>query len=215
MIGTAYQTATSATLPTTITYDHKLTIIPGGDRFFAFDYDTTLSIWGGFKAAPYSDPSADDENRMQAMPTVGVPFVFNESNTIDFRALDLENIANGYGSFSSPAEWIPDGEIKLWLWAKSTSPAAITVEFRRCNKFTPVDVVATIGPLPVTTTTMSWQYATVAIPEGGILLVPNVQLCVRLTATTSSGTPTVTLGSSSGYHTRINGPWIKCGNTTH
>jgi hypothetical protein len=215
MTGTEYQTATSATLPTTISYNYKLNIVPGGDRFFAHDYDASLSIWGGFKAAPYSDPSADNENRRQAFPTVGAPYVFNESNTTDFRALDLESIDLGPSSFSSPAEWIPEGEIKLWLWAKATSPAAITVEFRRCNKFTPVDVVATIGPLSVTSTIMSMQYATVDIPEGGILLIPNVQLCIRFTATTTSGTPTVTIGSSSGYHTRINGPWVKVGTTIH
>jgi hypothetical protein len=213
---TSSATATSATLPTTITYNAPLTIVPGGDRFFGLDYDTSLTITPGFKAAPYSDVGGDYENAMQASPTVGSPAVFNSGNTLDFRALDLENPSSSYGAaFYSKAEWVPDGDIKLWLWAKSTSPAAITVDVRRCDRFTPVDTVATIGPLDITSTTMSMQYAHVTIPSGGILLIPNRQLCIRITATTTSGTPTVTLGSSTGYHTRINGPWIKVGTTTH
>jgi hypothetical protein len=64
----------------------------------------------------------------------------------------------------------------------------------------------------VSVTSASWQTlaASLALPNG-LLLGTNQELCVLFRASTTSGTPTVTLGTSTGHYTSVNGPWIKSG----
>ena len=165
---------------------HPAAPVVGGDMFLCGGQDEGVSNF-----LPYPYNGVMDET---AAPTVGTPVVF-------------DNIRQDvYATFDSP-HWISPGEIKMWVWAKATSAATLHFAWGTCTGYYPTGEWDT-PTVVLNVTSPTWQqlYATIAIPDG-MLLKPNYSLCVGVSASTASGSPTVTLGASGDHYLRINGPW--------
>jgi hypothetical protein len=159
----------------------------------------------GFFNAPYVDPSAIGMDiDPTAAPGVGTPqdFVGCESHDHSCDVLDILP----FGGTSS-VRWISEGSIQFWLWAKTTGTAEVHLTFDTCHNGN-MSGASVLGPIIIGVSSSSWQrlYATMPLTNG-LLVAPNYQFCVKMTAYTASGTPTVTIGATYPHFSRINGPW--------
>jgi hypothetical protein len=209
----SYGTATSATVASnpTIIYNAPLTLNPGGDRWLAHAKSSGGALAAVWSDAPWTDPDGAGEYDLMALPTVGSPMVFSQEGFsctgADFSCPVMNN---SVGGDTSTQKWVTEGTVQIWAWVNSTSEASIYFVFDTCTGgyLTGEGAAQGLTTVVFTISSSGWSrlYATMPLPNG-LLLKPNYQLCVKMSAYTSSGAPTVMLGASAGHYSRINGPW--------
>jgi hypothetical protein len=203
---TSYATVTTVTIASnpTITYNAPLSIIPGADRFMSWGEATDLTIYLGFDQAPYTESAGVGYADPTASPTIGSPAILYGCPSHDGSCPVLNR---SVPTDTSVASWVSEGAIQVWAWVSSTDVATVTASFDVCAGGY-LTGTAGLGTASWSVSASGWHryYGSVPMPNG-LLMPTNSQFCVRFVASTSSGTPTVTLGTTYPHFTRVNGPW--------
>lgn len=196
---TATSTDTDLRQETTILVDpNALTIAPSEMDFLTANYSTDLTIHPGFDPAPYNDPGSS--NYVALTPTVGSPVTVSDYLGPVLHVIDRKYF-NLYPSPTSKARYLRSGTSTVRLWAKTTSAATVTFSFGTCTDQTTL-TSAGISPIVLSVSGSSYaEYSgTFAIPSGGIAIPPNTSFCTTITASVTSGSPTVTIAMGDGGH---------------
>ena len=155
--------------------------------------------WTHLLWAPYQNTSYVPGIDITAAPTVGSPVQFwthgDATNTLSLGA-----------TAGTTESWVPDGSIKIWLWAKATSTAEVRLTFGACSSGA-FDADTRTASIAVTSSSWTLLYQELAVP-GGIVVPTSESFCVSMRAFTASGTPTITVGASYPHFSRINAGYL-------
>jgi hypothetical protein len=177
-----------------------VTNVPGGDLFLV------EGIWNYGNSAAFVTAPKTSIGDFTAAPTVGSSSKFDQDCDLGPGGTGLRCMLV-HGS-STVNTWIPEGNISITLWASTTSAASIELFFNTCTGGSPTGGIYVPATIHIAVTSSSMQQFTAVSPmPSGVLLPPNYQLCLMMSASTTSGTPTVTLGGGYPYNMRVNGPW--------
>ena len=204
---TATGTSTTATLPTTITYTPPAAAPdPRGTLYLVSGAYVPLagSASTAFIAEPSGETLSDPSRTLTAGGSIQSIFQGGQLCDPSYSGSGTPcSIVNRPELATSP-KWIAPGTITIDLWAKSTSAVNVLVQLSLIPTFTAVDY----RWISVPSSAWAMYETTISLPSG--LLIPqNSQLVAFISAADpANGTPTVTIGATSGHYTTINGPWL-------
>jgi len=207
---TSSATATTATLPTTITYVPPVVPVvvdPRGTSYLVAGvyYPLGGSASAAFVTLPAGETQSDPSLTLTAGGSIQNVFYSAQPCDPSYSASGNPCSLVNRPELATAPKWIPSGTITINLWAKATSQVNVLIQ-----PLVMPGYGGSVGYVWITVTSASWTMYSATIPlPSGLLLPANSQLAVFISAMDSaSGTPTITIGATSGHYTSINGPWV-------